>query len=301
MTMAVPVKYKLSIVTLNYNRLHESRYTIEKLLEMCADRADIEIIAVDNNSKDGTAEFLRREEGVQEILLSTNDGIAGYNVGFEKAAGEFILVLDDDSCPADSKTLDLLISTLSDNPATGVVACHIETPEGNPQWKWHLPHNRQFGISPFFIGCGFAIRRELFERIEWYPGNFFIYQNEIDVSFKVRQEGFEIVYHPLCRVIHRGVPSTRPGWRCVYYPTRNTIWLIKKYYPQPIAAYMLISRVLIGFGRALYLRQLPSFYKALCDAYAEPVKKSILSREIRSVTRPFWRQNSIFHHLFRRT
>jgi len=299
--MTNPLHCKLSIVTLNFNRLEETSYTIEKLLKMVFDRADIEILAVDNNSEDGTAEYLLSQESVKTVLLNTNDGIAGYNEGFKRAAGEYILVLDDDSCPADVKTLELLITTMDENPEIGVVACHIETPAGEPQWKWHLPDDCRYGISPFFIGCGFAIRRDLFQRIGWYPGKYFIYQNEIDVSFKVRQQGYEIYYHPQCRVIHRGVPSERPGWRCVYYPTRNTIWLIKEYYPQPMASYMLFSRILIGLGRAVYLRQLTTFWHALRDAFSEPISKHLLSPEIRSVTSPFWRQNSIIHQLFKWT
>ncbi len=290
---------KLSIVFLNFNRLAETRYTVERLLEMTAGRSDLEIIAVDNNSEDGTAEYLENQGAIQTVLLPDNGGIAGYNEGFKQAQGDYILVLDDDSCPADVKTLDLLIELLDQNPQIGVLACHIETPAGVPQWQWHLPQEHCFAISPFFIGCGFAIRRQLFEKIHWYPESFFIYQNEIDVSFKVRVEGFEIYYHPDCRVIHRGVPSERPGWRCVYYPTRNTIWLIKKYYPQPMAAYMLLSRLCIGLGRAVRLRQLPTFCQAVKDAYGEPIDKQPLSRDIRQKTAPFYRQNSIIHQIMR--
>ncbi len=292
---------KLSIVFLNFNRLEETRYTVQHLLEITEGRSEFEIIAVDNNSEDGTAEYLKKQDAVRSILLKDNGGIAGYNKGFEQAIGDYILVLDDDSCPRDIETLDCLIASLDNNPHMGVLACHVETPGGDPQWDWHLPHDHRFGVSPFFIGCGFAIRRHLFEEIEWYPESFFIYQNEIDVSFKVRLQGFEIYYHPDCRVIHRGVPSERPGWRCVYYPTRNTIWLIKKYYPQPMAAYMLFSRLLIGLGRALHLRQLPTYWKAVKDAYAVSIDKQLLSLGIRQKSAPFWRQNSILHQIFRMT
>ncbi len=292
-------KIRLSIVFLNYNRLDETRYTVERLLEMTAGRSDLEIIAVDNHSEDGTAEYLKKQGGIQTILLPDNGGIAGYNEGFKRAKGDYILVLDDDSCPADGQVLDLLVELLDQHPGTGVLACHIETPAGAPQWEWHLPQEHLFGVSPFFIGCGFVIRRELFEKIQWYPGSFFIYQNEIDVSFKVRMQGYEIYYHPDCRVIHRGVPSDRPSWRCVYYSTRNTIWLIKKYYPQPMAAYMLLSRLCLGLGRAVCRRQLSTYWRAVRDAYAQPITKEPLSPEIRQKAAPFYRQNSIIHQIMR--
>ncbi len=290
----------LSIVFLNFNRVEETRVTTEKLLAMVAHRPDIEIIAVDNNSTDGTAEYLKAQQGIQTVLLPTNDGIAGYNEGFSRAAGEYILVLDDDSCPADMASLDALISRLHGNPEIGVVACHIETPDGEPQWKWHLPAPYSSGESPFFIGCGFAIRTKLFEEIGWYPGDFFLYQNEIDIAFKVRKRGFGIYYDAEVRVIHRGILSSRPGWRCVYYPTRNTIWIIRKYYPFPQAGYMVCSRLLIGLGRAVYLLQMKAYFKALRDAFARKVEREPLSPEMREISNKFYLQNSIIHQLFRK-
>ncbi len=210
-------------------------------------------------------------------------------------------MLDDDSCPKDEQTLDNLVKILDGHQEIGIIACHIENRDGSPQWSWHLPEKEQFGPSPFFVGCGFGIRREIFSQIHWYPAKFFLYQNEIDVTFKVRQLNYQVYYSPDCRVVHRGEPSTRPGWRRIFYPTRNTIWLIQKYYPQPHAAYMLFSRLIIGFVRALYFRELPTYIKAIKDAFKEPVTKQVLSAEIRKETLPFWKQNSIFHQLFKLT
>ncbi len=291
---------RLSIVFLNYNRLHETRQTVERLLELCGDRNDIEIIAVDNGSSDGTAEYLLDRSGIRTVLLDRNLGIAGYNEGFKHSQSECLLVLDDDSCPRDVTTLDRLIDVLAGDPGLGIVACHIETPDGQPQWSWHLPEKPQAGPSPFFIGCGFAIRRDLFESIGWYPEDFFLYQNEIDVSFKVRLQGYRIEYHPDCRVIHRGTPGQRPGWRRVYFPTCNTLKLIRRYYPQPEAGYLLASRLLIGLGRALQFGEVGTYLRAVRDAFATPVKRQVLPAEIRHQSKPFWKQNSLFHHLFKR-
>lgn len=295
--MTESTQVSLSIVLLNFNRIEETRYTIEKLLAMISGKPEFEIVAVDNNSEDGTADYISEKEGVKHVLLNTNDGIAGYNEGFELCRGELILVLDDDSCPKDFQCLERIIALFGEHKEMGVLACHIETPHGQPQWKWHMPHDHSFGVSPFFIGCGFAIRRDIFQKIGWYPGNFFIYQNEIDVSFKVRLLGYTIFYDPQCRVVHRGVPSDRPGWRCIFYPTRNTIWLIRKYYPQPMAAYMIFSRIAIGLGRALYLKQLSAFARGLREAFSEPIKKQLLTAEIRKGSKEFWRQNSIIHQI----
>ena len=163
--MTTPIK--LSIVFLNFNKLAETQFTSTHLQALCAQRTDIEIIAVDNGSEDGTAEYLQKQTEIISILLPDNGGIAGYNTGFNKARGEFILVLDDDSCPINLTGIDHALQTLEQQPEIGVIAAHIQSPDGTPQWSWHLPKSTTLTRSPFFIGCGFLIRRDLFTKIGW--------------------------------------------------------------------------------------------------------------------------------------
>ncbi len=294
-------KIILSIVFLNYNRIDETRVTTKQLLNIVKHRNDIEIIAVDNGSEDGTAEFLQNQVNIQAVILHDNTGIAGYNKGFELARGKYILVLDDDSCPANEKTLDDAIEYLHMHKKTGVVACYIKTPDNIQQWSWHLPPSIKKTTSPFFIGCGFFIRRYLFKQIGWYPESFFLYQNEIDVAFKIYQAGFEIQYLPDCQIIHRGYPNQRSGWRRVFYPTRNTIWLIRTYYQGLQASYLILSRLLIGLLRAIQFNEMSTYFKAIYGAFKKPVKKQPLTLEIQHKTQVFWKQNSIYHQILKKT
>ena len=290
---------RLSIVFLNYNRVEETRQTVETLRRLTRGRDDVEILAVDNGSRDGTGDYLAAQHDITAIILTENRGIAGYNHAFKQAVGEFILVLDDDSCPASDRVLELIPHTFDRYPDIGLIACHIENLDGSPQWSWHLPRDHSFGPSPFFVGCGFAIRRELFAQIGWYPEDFFLYQNEIDVAFKVKQRHYRIFYHPECRIVHRGDPGSRPSKRRIYYPTRNTIWLIRRYFSQPQASYMIFSRLVIGFVRALYFREPATYCRAVIHAFDKPISRRLLSAEIKRESAPFWKQNSLFHQLLR--
>jgi GT2 family glycosyltransferase len=289
---------RLSIVFLNFNRLNETRTTCKQLLNLFGHRNDVEIIAVDNGSSDGTADYLQNQHYIKALLLTDNGGIAGYNRGFEHAQGEYILVLDDDSCPQDEQGINQAVDYLQMHPQTAIIACRIDTPDQQQQWSWHLPATDEQGISPFFVGCGFIIRRDVFASIDWYPGDFFLYQNEADVAFKVYQLGYDIFYLPQCRIIHRGYPSQRPGWRRVFYPTRNTIWMIRRYFPFNQAIYLITSRIIIGLIRAIQFGQLKTYFKALYQSFNKPITKTVLSTEVRQKTRVFWKQNSIIHQLF---
>jgi GT2 family glycosyltransferase len=290
---------RLSIVFLNFNRLQETRRTVEHLRDLLQGRADIEVIAVDNASIDGTPAYLDSQSDWLHVLhMPFNTGIAGYNEGFKLAQGQYIMVLDDDSHPADSATLDTLIAHLDRRPQTGIVACRIESNSGATVTTWHLPnHPDKEAHSPAFVGCGFAIRRDVFAQVGWYPAEFFLYQNEMEVAIRVRKLGYHIEYNPDCRVIHRESPRGRPNWRRVFYPTRNTIWLIRRYFPPHIAAYMIASRLCFGFVRAIQCREFNWYYKAVREAFSTPVDSDILPRELRQEMRVFLRQNSVWHHM----
>jgi GT2 family glycosyltransferase len=297
-----PAAPRLSIVFLNFNREMETRETVNRLLDLTAQRNDIEIIAVDNGSDDGTAEYIESlATRLVPILRTDNQGIAGYNDGFDRARGDYLLVLDDDSCPANEQTVEVALQLLDSDREIGIVACRIETPAGHLQWSWHLPENTEApGASMAFVGCGFFIRRALFRDIGWYPAHFFLYQNEMEVAIRTRLKGKRIVYEPTCRVIHRGEPSQRPNWRRIFFPTRNTLWLLRRYFPPLEASYLVASRLIIGFARAVMFGQLKAYFRAAREGLSEPLDKQVLPLELRREFRPFWRQNSILHQLLRR-
>lgn len=294
-TLAFP---KLSIVFLNYNRLKDTQVTVHQLRSLVKNRDDTEVIAVDNGSRDGTPSFLKKNaDWMRLLLLDDNTGIGGLNRGFLLATGDYIMVLDDDSHPRDVASIDNLITLLDSRPDIGVVACRIDSPDGMRVRTWHLPSRDVPGPSIAFVGCGFAIRRDLFEGIGWFPEHFFLYQNEIETAIRVMKEGYGIYYAPQCRVVHRESTVGRTTWRKVYFPTRNTIWIIRSYFPFSEALYMVGSRLVFGLVRALQSGQLGCYLKALRDGFGLKIQREILTPDIYNRLKTFKHHNSVFHHL----
>jgi len=291
----------ISIVYLNFNRLEETQKTTKQLASIAADLDYIEILAVDNDSKDGTKEYLRTQSSwLNTISLDKNHGIAGYNRAFEASRGEIILVLDDDSSPFNNELFPKLIKIFSGNPNIGVIACHIIDAQGENQYSWQLPKSKKPGPSPAFIGCGFAIRRNLFEKIDWYPESFFIYENETKVAFEVRKAGYEIFYDPSCLIQHRANLEQRESWRRIFYPTRNNLWLIRQYYPTPAASYLIFSRIIIGLLNSIRLGRVDAFLKGAIEGIQAPVPKTPLEKKLQKQFSAYFQHNSFFHQLFKK-
>ena len=279
----------------------ETHRTVMHLRGLLANRDDVEVIAVDNASTDGTRAFLRTHAcWLTVVEMDHNMGIAGLNEGFKQASGDYVLVLDDDSHPYDEATINQVMRCLDTRPEVGVVACRIESASGQPVRTWHLPKTDLPGPSMAFVGCGFAIRRTLFERVGWYPARFFLYQNEIELAMRIMREGYEIYYEPCCRVVHRESSTGRASWRQVYFPTRNTIWLIRRYFPFPGAAYLIASRLCMGFIRAVQSGEFKWYYKAVKHAFSEPVEPEVLPQPLLKQLSTFWEQNSLWHQLIER-
>lgn len=84
----------ISIVILTYNRLQSLKNCIASVL--CHTKSPCEIIVVNNNSNDGTKEYLENYPSIRVLNLDQNYGVIARNKGFEIAEGDFIAQIDDD-------------------------------------------------------------------------------------------------------------------------------------------------------------------------------------------------------------
>jgi hypothetical protein len=64
-----------------------------------------------------------------------------------------------------------------------------------------------------------------------------------------------------------------------------------------MAAYLIASRLCLGFIRALQTREWHWYYLAVKESLTTPIQRHVLPRSLRKHLRVFWQQNSVFHHL----
>ena len=218
-----------------WNRWEDVNVSLSKIAEI--DYSNLETIVVDNGSTDGSQRNIREQfPWVKLIEAGTNLGIEAYNLGFEAAEGEFILIIDDDSYPA-KESIDRMVQKFFENPKLGVCAFDVRNADDYDQVTTtsNSASTSQSSYSTGFNGAGAGVRKEVFKKAGFYPGEFFLYMNEADCSLRIRDLGYEIKFFPDLIAYHKMAAKNRKSWRAPFYYTRNSFWLLWKNYPTSFA------------------------------------------------------------------
>jgi len=232
----------VSIVMLCWNRKDDVRESLTRIRELTY--ANLEIIAVDNGSTDGTQQMVEEEfPEVRLLRMYKNLGIEAYNIGFENAKGEYIVILDDDSFP-EKHAIERMVQRFEQDPQLGVVAFdvrnyynyddikNVDAVDDNSNTTT-VTSATNYYMS--FNGAGVGVRTELFRQVGYYPEEFFLYNNELDSAFRIWDAGYSIQYFADIVGYHKYSPKNRSSWRAPFYYTRNAFWVIWKNYPGKLA------------------------------------------------------------------
>lgn len=232
---------QLSIIIVNYN-VRDLLMNAVASLKNALEGIDGEIIVVDNASTDGAVEVLGREHpDVITIPLERNLGFgAGNNVGIERSRGEYILLINPDTVVQED-TLRTMLDFMAQRADVGVVGCKILNPDGSfePASKRGFPSpwsafSRVFGLSRLFpksklfggynltwidpdttvevealSGCFMFFRGQLLRGLGGFDTDFFMYGEDLDLCWRVKEEGWGVWYYPATSIMHLKGESTR--------------------------------------------------------------------------------------------
>lgn len=247
---------RLAIVILNYNRadlLADCLVTIYADTSRCTPH----VWVVDNASSDGSAAMVRRRFPQAELIVSPyNGGFAyGNNLALrailalpEQAAPDYVLLLNNDTL-VPSGALDGLVDYLEQHPQAGVVGPKLLLPDGRldlacrrsfptPEVALYrmlglsrlFPQSRRFGrynlsyLDPnqetevdAVVGACMLLRTSVIREVGLLDEQFFMYGEDLDWAYRIKQYGWRIVYCPAVTVWHykraastrRAIPSIR--------------------------------------------------------------------------------------------
>ena len=202
----------ISVIVITYNRKNELKECIESILNQTI--IPDEIIIVDNSSNDGTDKlFLSGEINhptIKYYKLDKNLGVAGgRNYGISKSNGDILLFLDDDAVIEPENAFEKVIAKFKEDPSLGVLAFKIINYYTKKIMSEEFPHkdksldpDKEFETT-YFIGAGHAIKKEVFDKCGLYPDDYFYGMEELDLSFRILDMGYKIIYFPEIIVWHK--------------------------------------------------------------------------------------------------
>ena len=286
----------VSILLITWNREKILKKTLAKIVSR--DEVPGEVIVVDNNSQDGTEEMLKTTyPDCRYFKMKKNQGIKAYNLGASQARGKYLLILDDDSYPAEG-SIKKMVKLFEEKPDAGIIPFNILHHETKEEYQtWHIPRVKGRVEAVNFLGCGAGIRTGLFRKVGYYPKCFFIYENELDVSLKVLQQGYKIIYDSSIVAYHDFSSSKRGMPNQIFYGSKNKLLLLWKYFPikisLPLTIEFFLSSLLLSFKKGYRLLRCKAWLLAIIQSpgYLKeyPVKGSI-SEDMLKKLQPFLRE-----------
>lgn len=230
----------LSIIIINWHSKDYLRDCL-KSLEHGAGGLDYEVLVIDNASHDGCGEMLAAEFSTVTFIQSDrNLGFSGgNNCAARRARGEFLLFLNPDTVVED-RALARLVEALRRRPDAGAVGARLLNTDRTLQTsciqsfptilnqlldsEWlrrRFPRSPLWGMAPLFTGSSepapveaisgacFMIRRGLFNQVKGFDERYFMYSEDIDLSYKVGQAGCKCYYVPAATIVHHGGGSSQ--------------------------------------------------------------------------------------------
>jgi len=223
----------VSIIVVTYN---SREFIGECLNSLYAEpmARELEVIVVDNDSHDGTADFIRGSFPHTTLIESgENLGFAaGNNLAFKRASGDYLLLLNPDTQLV-TGAIGKLVDFMKQNPSCGICGGRLNNGAGellpsarrfpNVLYKLFMisgladrfPDSRIFGaygysyldheqpIEAQWVPGTFAIyRRDMLEQIDAFDERFFLYYEETDLCLRAKQAGWQIFYNPQAAIMH---------------------------------------------------------------------------------------------------
>ena len=208
-----------------------------------------EIVVLDNASEDGSVDVVReRFPDVRVIPQGYRAGFAAnHNFVIGTTSRRYVYVLNEDTTAEDWR-LDRLAAYLNANPRVAALGPKLVYPDGSHQdsaWRFPTPLVSALGLITlgkagvkqsrgqeprqvdWVMGSALMLRREALEEVGLFDEEFFIYSEEVDLQFRLRQAGWEVHYFPQATVVHHesqfsaGIPERRINemWR-----SRHRYW-----------------------------------------------------------------------------
>ena len=263
---------KLSIIIVNYNVRYYVEQCIHSVLKATKD-IESEIFVFDNHSQDGSVDHLHKVFGDKITLIESNHNLGfarANNVAIRQSVGEYVLLLNPDTFVGE-QSIGQVLAFMDAHPQAG--ACGVmmhnangcrakESRRGVPTplvslmkmlghseryYLSHLPWDEP-GRIEIISGAFFMARRQVLDEVGLLDEDFFMYGEDIDLSYRILKGGYENWYVPSPILHYKGESTQKSSFRYVHVFYQAMLIFFRKHYGH------LSFFVTLPIKTAIYLR-----------------------------------------------
>ncbi|WP_040213613.1 glycosyltransferase family 2 protein [Clostridium polynesiense] len=239
----------ISIIIVSYNTKQLTLDAIESVFKTTKN-VSYEIFVVDNASKDGSVEAIKKSYGDKVKLIENKENLgfsAANNMAIKKSQGRYILLLNSDTI-VKNDTIAKTIAYMDDNTEAGVLGCKVLLRDGKLDkackrgfpTPWNsfsyllkldkiFPGDKRFGGYHLtyinenetaevdcVMGAYMLLRKEIIESVGLLDETFFMYGEDVDWCYRIKEAGWKIIYYPEAEIIHyKKASSAKKGTKTI--------------------------------------------------------------------------------------
>ncbi len=198
---------------------------------------DFDIWVVDNASEDDSVDVIRAVfPNINLIRNESNEGFArANNRAMCASRGRYMLLLNSDAT-ATPGAIQELVNLAEAQPRAGITGAQLAYPDGSFQasytpfpvlWqefliltglgrmlfgRWYPSRGPETAKGPrqvdYVSGACLLVRRKAYDQVGGMDENYFMYAEEVDWCYSMKQAGWQVWYQPLARILHHGGASS---------------------------------------------------------------------------------------------
>jgi GT2 family glycosyltransferase len=212
----------IDIVSVNYNGLLFLEDYFTGLEQLNYPKDKLRLFLIDNNSRDGSRDYLKKLKPSFSLIVVKNKKNYGFaqaaNAVFSSCKAEYIALLNCDTRP-DRDWLSWLVRTMQKSPGAGI-CCSRRIPVQT--YGYTDPATNE---TSWCSGGQSLIRKAAFEKVGYFEEKFFMYAEDLDLSWRMWLAGFSCLYVPESICEHHFGKKEGYTTRRLYYRVRNAILL----------------------------------------------------------------------------
>ncbi|MDA8098862.1 MAG: glycosyltransferase family 2 protein [Nitrospiraceae bacterium] len=296
----------VSVIIVNWNGKHLLDECLQAVLEQTY--RDIEILLVDNGSRDGSAEYVRsRYPAISVVALPDNRGFTGGNIaGYDRAKGAYIVLLNNDASLC-RDWIERMVETLESDAAVGFCAskiliagtalvdsagdCFTTAFNGTKIGEYeHESKHTSRCYRPGACAAAVIYRRTMLDDIGFLDDDFYFNHEDTDLNLRAWLSGWKCAFVPEAVALHKVSASVgKLSDKSVYYFSRNIEWVWLKNTPLWLLLLYLPQRMLyetVSFGMfCIMQRKWRPFVRGKIDAFRMIVPMLRKRRRVQSLVR----------------